>query len=279
MAVPIALLAIAMWASLASLTVALGGLPPLYLTGVSLFIGGALSLPWIRYWSFSWRALAVGTYGQFTYHVLYILALRNAPAASANLVHYAWPLLTVLLAPLAGRGGRLKTVDVLAGLVAFGGLSFAMLDGVDLSMRWYSGYGFALAAAFVWATYSIAEASSTSSSPVDVGPACMVSGLLALLGHFWLEPSVQPSNQQWMLLLALGIGPTGGAFYLWSLALRRGEPRVIGVVSYITPLISTAVLLATQGRPPTLPLVAAASLVTMASLAVYLANRPRVSVS
>jgi len=275
MAIPIALLAIAMWASLASLTVALNGLPPLYLTGVSLFIGGALSLPWIRYWSFSWKALAVGTYGQFTYHVLYIIALRNAPAANANLVHYAWPLLTVLLAPLAGRGGRLKPVDVLAGLVAFGGLSFAMLDAVDLSMRWYSGYGFALAAAVVWATYSIAEARSTSSSPVDVGPACMVSGVLALLGHFWLEPAVQPSGEQWILLLALGIGPTGGAFYLWSLALRRGEPRVIGVVSYITPLLSTAVLLASQGRQLTPPLVAAASLVTAASVTVYLANRPR----
>jgi drug/metabolite transporter (DMT)-like permease len=273
MALLAALLAIAMWASLASLTVSLSGIPPLFLTGASLFIGGALSIPWVKHWTFNWRALGVGVYGQLTYHVLYIIALRTAPAANANLVHYAWPLLTVLMAPLAGKGGRLKLIDIGAALVAFAGLIVATYDEVELSTKWHVGYGFAFAAAVVWATYSIAESRSKDSSAIDVGPACMVSGLLALTGHHFFEQSTALTNHQWLLMFALGIGPTGGAFYLWSWALRRGDTRVIGVISYATPILSTATLSFTQGKAPTSALICSAALVTLASLASILVHR------
>ncbi|MEJ8825290.1 hypothetical protein WKW80_25230 [Variovorax humicola] len=110
-----ALAAILMWSSLATLTVSLAGIPPLFLTGLSLFIGGALSIPWVRSWSLNGRALAVGTYGQLAYHVLYIVALRCAPPANANLVHYAWPSLILLMSPFAGKGMKLRGVHLHRG--------------------------------------------------------------------------------------------------------------------------------------------------------------------
>lgn len=268
-----ALVAILMWSSLATLTVSLAGVLPLYLTGMSLFIGGALSLPWATRWSLNWRSLAVGIYGQFTYHVLYIIALRSAPPVNANLVHYAWPLLILLMAPLTGQGLKLGRIHVLAAAMAFSGVVLATSDGVELSLRWHSGYGFALAAAFVWATYSIAEARSKSSSPVDVGPACMVSGLLALVGHAAFEPPVSLDASQWVLMLALGIGPTGGAFYLWSLAMRRGDARVVGVLSNATPILSTLMLALSGNRSLSMPIVVATLLVTVSSAAVFFASR------
>ncbi len=39
----------------------------------------------------------------------------------------------------------------------------------------------------------------------------------------------------------------GAAFYLWDRALKRGDPRVIGNVAYLTPLLSTALLVAFGG--------------------------------
>lgn len=268
-----ALAAIAMWSSLATLTVSLADVPPLYLTGLSLFIGGALSIPWVRYWSFDWRSLALGTYGQFTYHVLYILALRGAPPVNANLVHYAWPLLIFLMSPLAGNGLKLGWIHIVAALAAFAGVVLATSDGVELSLRWYSGYGFALAAAFVWATYSIGEARSKSSSPVDVGPACMVSGLLALGAHALFEPSISLSSNQWILMLALGIGPTGGAFYLWSLAMRREDARIVGILSNMTPVLSTMLLVIVDNKTLTTSLVWAALLVSVSSIVVFVLGR------
>lgn len=267
--------AILMWSSLATLTVALDAVPPLYLTGMSLLIGGALSLPWMRRWSLDWRALAVGVYGQFGYHVIYIVALRSAPAVNANLVHYAWPMLILLMSPLAGRGQAVGWAHIVAGVAAFAGVVLATCDGAEASLRWHTGYGFALAAAFVWATYSIAEARSRTSSAVDVGPACLVSGLLALAGHALVEPAVSLSTSQWLTMLALGIGPTGGAFYLWSLAMRRGDTRVIGVLSNATPILSTLMLAAWGARHLSMSLVGAMCLVSASSVAVFVATRPR----
>lgn len=267
--------AILMWSSLATLTVALAAVPPLYLTGMSLFIGGALSLPWMRRWSLDWRALAVGVYGQFGYHVIYIVALRSAPAVNANLVHYAWPMLILLMSPLAGQGLTVGWTHIVAGVAAFAGVVLATSDGVDASLRWHDGYGFALAAAFIWATYSIAEARSRTSSAWDVGPACMVSGLLALAGHAVLEPAVSLSAPQWLMMIALGIGPTGGAFYLWSLAMRRGDTRIVGVLSNATPILSTLMLAVWGDRHLSMPLVGAMLLVTASSVAVFVAARRR----
>ncbi|MFI5368879.1 MAG: EamA family transporter [Spirochaetia bacterium] len=45
------------------------------------------------------------------------------------------------------------------------------------------------------------------------------------------------------LLILLGLGPMGAAFFLWNAALRDGDPRVIGSIAYLTPLLSTLVLI------------------------------------
>ena len=36
----------------------------------------------------------------------------------------------------------------------------------------------------------------------------------------------------------------GAAFFLWDRALKRGDPRVIGNLAYLTPLLSTLLLVA-----------------------------------
>ena len=75
------------------------------------------------------------------------------------------------------------------------------------------------------------------------------------------------------LIALMGIGPMGAAFYLWDRALKHGDPRIIGVLSYLTPLASTALLIAvTDGRFTTRLLIAAA-LVSAAALVAMWAGR------
>ena len=77
----------------------------------------------------------------------------------------------------------------------------------------------------------------------------VVSGVLALVCHALLEPSVALSARDLALIALLGLGPLGGAFFLWDAALKRGDARQIGVLSYLTPLLSTLILMVTTGRP------------------------------
>ncbi len=48
---------------------------------------------------------------------------------------------------------------------------------------------------------------------------------------------------------ALGLGPLGGAFFLWDAAIKRGDPRRIGLLAFATPILSTVLLLVTTGQP------------------------------
>jgi drug/metabolite transporter (DMT)-like permease len=41
----------------------------------------------------------------------------------------------------------------------------------------------------------------------------------------------------------------GAAFFLWDAALKQGDPRIIGSLSYLTPLLSTLALTVVGGRP------------------------------
>ena len=46
----------------------------------------------------------------------------------------------------------------------------------------------------------------------------------------------------------LALGPMGAAFVTWYLALRDGDPRRIGALAYLTPLLSTLLLVTLNGE-------------------------------
>lgn len=248
-----ALGAIAMWASLASLGVSLTHVPPFLLTGIALIIGSVPAWPFVARNPAQWRiplsTLALGVCGLFAYHFLLFIALRHAPAVEANLVNYLWPLLIVVLAPVLLPGVRLRAAHVLAALLGFGGAAIAIVGGRDLSGELAWGYLPALAAAFIWASYSLLTKRVAAFPTTAIGLFGLVSGVLSLICHALLEPSTTLQGRDWGLLAVLGLGPLGASFFLWDKALKLGDARQIGILSYITPLASTALLVLVSGRP------------------------------
>jgi drug/metabolite transporter (DMT)-like permease len=237
--------------------VALAHLPPFLLTGAALVIGSlpgclvALRRPAV--WRVPPGTLAMGVGGLFGYHFLLFIALRHAPAVQANLVNYLWPLFIVVLAPLVLPGVALRPRHLGAAAAGFAGAALAILGGgaggaAGGSGSWAWGYLPAFGAALAWGLYSLLTRRVAPFSTAAVGLFALVSGLLSLLCHAVLEPSVTLGTRDILLLAAMGLGPLGAAFYLWDAALKRGDPRQIGVLSYLTPLASTALLLATTGQ-------------------------------
>lgn len=247
-----ALGAIALWASLASLGVSLTHVPPFLLTGVALIIGSVPAWPFVlrdpSQWRIPARTLALGIYGLFAYHFLLFIALRHAPPVEANLVNYLWPLFIVVLAPVVLPGVALRVPHVIAAVLGFGGAAIAIAGGRELSGTLAWGYVPAAAAAFIWATYSLLTKRVAAFPTTAIGLFGLVSGALSLLCHALLEPSVTLQVRDWGLLVVLGLGPLGGAFFLWDKALKLGDARHIGILSYITPLASTALLIVVSGR-------------------------------
>lgn len=240
-----ALAAISLWSSLALLATRLNHIPPFLVLGAALFFGGLLSLPKWRQWHPKLSVLRMGVFGIFSYHFVLFMAYRQAPAVEANLLNYLWPLLIVLLSPIYLSGFHLNRNHILGGLLGFAGAATVILSGgsAGFDPDHALGYLLALAAAIIWARYSLLTRRTGDFSSATVGLFCLIAGILALLCHLLLETSPDLGQQDMLTLALLGLGPMGISFYCWDAAMKRGDPRTIGALSYFTPLMSTALLI------------------------------------
>ena len=250
----LALAAIVLWSTLAALSLRLQPLQPFLLAGIGLGLGGLLSARHWRAWELPMSQRLIGLGGILGYHVLYFQALRQPEAVvEANLINYLWPLLIVLLAPLILVGHRLGIRHWLAAGAGFAGTALIVTsEGFHPTASHLVSWICALGAAVVWALYSLLS-KRLAIPTAAVGGLCVVSGAASLGLSRVFEGPILPRLVEldaggWVCLAAIALGPLGAAFFAWDAALKRGDARLIGVLAYLTPLLSTLLLVAI-GRP------------------------------
>ena len=240
-------MAVLIWSTLALFTTATGAIPPFQLVAMAFAVAFALALlKWVvrgqriaaqLAWSAPVWALGIG--GLFGYHALYFLALKTAPPATAKLINYLWPLCIVLFAvPLAGE--KLRWWHLAGVALGLAGTALVLLSGggVELSSAYVVGYLAALGCAVVWGLYSVLSRRFGDVPTDAVGAFCGAAAVLALACHWLFETTVWPADTgQWLAVLALGIGPAGGAFFLWDIGVKRGDIRALGALYYAAPVL------------------------------------------
>ena len=258
-AILLAFSTILLWSFLAFLGAQLNHLPSILVTGIALSVSGILSSFTFKSWRIPIKTLLIGVGGIFGYHFLFFTAFRYAPVVEANLVNYLWPLLIVLLAPVYLPQHKLKSHHLVGASMGLLGAGLIVSGGrLSLDFNNLPGYLSAAGAAFVWSSYSLLTKRVAPFPTPAVGSFCLLSGLFSLavylLGAILGGPSAGvlnswPAGRDWLYLFLLGIGPLGLAFFTWDAALKRGDPRIIGSLAYITPLSSTLVLVLVGGKP------------------------------
>lgn len=243
------LLAILCWGSLATLGNLLIHLPPFYVLGVTFILGSMPS--WIkpRELFVDWKISAWGVFGYFAYHFFLFYSFRFAPAVEANLINYLWPMIMVLLTPVFFKAMKLKLYHFVgAALAAIGCAVLVSGKGADLKLEYIQGYMLAFLAALTWPLYSIVKKKMRPTSLYSVGGFCLGAGIFSLITHALIEPHVVLQMHDAWILLLMGVGPFGIAFYAWDMAMSKGDTRVIGALSYLTPVLSTLGLVLFAGQ-------------------------------
>jgi len=240
--------ALFLWAGLALLGFLTEDIPAFLLLFFCFFVSFLLSLIWRKVKGtpvfelpkLSAKQWLFGLIGLFGFHFCYFMALKKANVIEVSLIVYFWPL---LLATFVASNTN-RTQAFLGGILGFLGLSVVILGNSQLALSLESlmGYLLALACALIWSLYSL-FLSKTKSKVEDIGWLSLVVALFSLASHFLFESfSWSIDGLQLLGILLLGLGPVGGAFYLWDFGLKYGDKQLLASLSFFTPLLSSVFL-------------------------------------
>lgn len=240
--------AILLWSTLALFTAMSGRVPAFQLVAMTFLIGGAFivgiaalrgRLDRVRPTPASF---ALGLYGPFGDTALYYAAVKTAPAAQANLIHYLWPLLIVLFAALL-PGGRLKPRHLIGSLIGLGATVLLVSGSLGGGSGLALGHGFAALGAIVWASYSVLSRRFAAIPSESLGLTMIGCAVPALVCHLGFETTHWLlSTTEWIGVLGLGLGSIGLAFVVWDIGMKQGDVALLGVASYAAPVLSTIIL-------------------------------------
>ena len=244
--------AIILWSTLGSLSVLSSNIPPFELVFMAFFVAFIIgAFLWKKdskgimvHLKWPFKVWFIGVFGLFGYHYFYFLAMQNAPALEANLINYLWPLFIVLFSSFLPNE-KLRWFHVLGVLFGFVGVFLLISKDENLSFnpKYIDGYLYAFVCACIWGVYSVVSRYFAQIPTSAVGGFCAVSSILALICHLIFEVTYIPDFKELFVVLLIGLGPVGGAFFVWDYGVKNGDIQFLGTLSYFTPLLSTALLI------------------------------------
>lgn len=276
MANVLGVLTILSWGSLGLLGKEASNLPPLFVLAVCFAGATAIGFGLIkclrkrsgRKPEISGWEVAIGGAGLFTYHFLYFLAFHHAPALEVTLLNYLWPAFVVVIGnrffalEAGGRGLVTAGIGFLGVVVLFGADPAKLMDKGNLF-----GFGLAISGAIIWATYTNLRRLGRGDVLHTVTGICAVAALLAFMFSAAVEEIPVLSATHVWTLIVLTIGPAGGVFFLWDIALKHGNAAALAILGYAAPVVSTALLILTRHAEPSFRVILATVLIALAGVA------------
>ncbi|WFM72179.1 DMT family transporter [Halomonas sp. CKK8] len=252
--------AVALWSTVATaFKVALAHMSPLALMWLASLVSWALIGVLVARQGLlgqalrrGWRTAAwAGLMNPVAYYLVLFGAYDRLPGQEAMALNYTWALAMAFLAvPLLGQ--RLTRIDVLAGLIAYGGVWVIATRGAvfDVAFADPLGVGLALASTLLWALYWLLNARDHRPPLVaqwqnfSVGVPVLTVLLLAGPGLQW---------HGWTALGAgiyVGLFEMGIAFVLWQLAVHRvSRTAKVSNLIFLSPPVSLLLLFLVVGEP------------------------------
>lgn len=245
------ILTVVLWGSLPVIK-HLASLPPMLITAVAMacaagftrLIGMVKTTKRLGRERFGVRHWTMGVGGLVGALYCYFLALEGGDPAKITLITYTWPLGLVLLSDhLDGKGVRPMTL--IGASVAFAGMVPLILgDSQGTATSLWAYFAGALAG-LSWIAFSLHLRQSGGLSSRGYQRLFLHAGMIALAIHLVFESTpTATTSLDWLAACLIGIGPYGLAFITWGHALKNGPTTLLGVMTYLVPIISAMLLVA-----------------------------------
>lgn len=196
---------------------------------------------WVQFNKKAWLLGIVGLTGTMIFQYI---AFSMGPITETNIIAYAWPLIAAIFIIRAGNSShpiQLLSIAVAGffgvGLV-IGGNQFTQLDFVNN----FYGFGAAITSALCMAIFSFGIGRTQINANEALLPGA-VAGLI--ITSIWCLLGDMRWGSLWSLSagLYLGAGPMGVGYLLWSWAMQRDTNGNTALLGFLTPVLSTGLLL------------------------------------
>lgn len=233
------------------------------------FVLSAAKLTYCRQWSKlkqPWFLWVIGFLGIYGNDLLYIAAFKNAPATHADLINYLWPIIVILFTSFLPNE-KLSLRHLIAASMGFAGIYILISqnnEGFDTQYLW--GYSLAFTDALVWSLYTL-MARYYGQSPVEtIGIYCGLGALCSLGIHLHFEHALMPGIGQWFILIIMGITTQCLAYFFWDFGVKRGDFKLLTILSYGNPVLSIGFLILFGMAKPSIELWLACILVSLGGI-------------
>ncbi len=208
------------------------------------------------------------------YHLVYLEAFHHADPIPVSLINYLWPACLIILGNLFFRlhSGWPGYLGAALGFIGVGVL--VGKDGLALQASEAMGYALALTGAVLWALFSNLRRHEQFDAIASLTTICFGASLLC--GFWWATTDAHwpdLSARDIGVILALGVGPAGGAFFLWDLGMRQGHAALLGILGYSAPVLSTLLMLGLGMGALGWEIFVAIALITLGGAVVQLGTR------
>lgn len=192
-------------------------------------------------------AMGLGLLQFGLFHLFVNTALQQIPAARGAVIFALIPVMTMLIAAVAGRD-RLSWLMTLAAVISFSGVALAVGEKAldpGVGGAGLIGEGLFFLAVCCGATYNAFSARLYKTGSIFfISMLAMVGGSLLLLpfaaaeGLFVKGPGFSSEDWLWFLWLAIPGGAIGMLLFNWG--LRRLSPTRAAIYVPISPIAATA---------------------------------------
>jgi len=265
-----------MWAISATSVASLKKIPTYEILSIVFLIGFICSASYNTY-NRNWKKTLdhpfyiwiIGIIGIFGNEVLFIESFKHAPVAHVDLINFLWPIMVIFFSSLFPKE-KLQFRYFLASLIAFIGIYILIFydegQNINFQHQYIKGYLYALFAAFFWTFYTIISKFYGKLKTEMIGIYCGLGFILSFLMHLAYEKTIMPTLSNFISLIFMGIATHCLAYFFWDYGVKKGNFKLLSILSYFNPIISISILIIAGYSKPTYVLFISSFLIFSAGL-------------
>lgn len=269
-------LALLFWSFSSLMGCELTSVPALELIGITLGLGFFVSF--LRIWQLgawtelkeSWCHYLLGSLLVFLNHFCYMSAFRFAPPDQVELIDNLWPIAALLFSYFL-PSEKLGWTPLLGALLGFSGIFLRLLSaGSAIGVHYGIGYGLAFLDMLAWTAFILFLRRRKEQRPETSGFYCGLGSIMAFALHFLFEKSYWPTSVEWAQLGFVGFGSIGLSYILWDFGIRKGNFKLLSLLTYVAPIASISILVLFGKTEPRWLLACSVCLVVLGSMTPWL---------